>query len=351
MTSLRVLSAAEQVAGHLRRELLGGSLAGLMPGSDRLARELGIGHNTINAALDLLENEGLLVPQGAGRRRRIEIPAKAVSPALRIAFLNFDPPAKSESFIIEVLHGLSDHGHTVFFTEKTLVELGMDLRRIARLVNKTEADAWIVAAGSRRVLEWFAARRLRTFSIFGAPHGLPVAGVGPDYRAVLAAFRRVLDLGHRRIVFLAFHGRRPERPGPLWRTLFQEMENHGIKTGSYNMPEWEDSPQGFRRLLDSLFGHTPPTALMIDEPPQFFAALQYCGQRGLRVPQDVSLVCLQESPDFAYCLPAVAHVRRDHGPVVRRIVRWADNVASGKDDCRLSVTKAGFVEGGTLGPA
>jgi LacI family transcriptional regulator len=350
MSSLRVLTAAEQVAAHLRDELFRGNWAGLMPGSDRLSRNLGVGHNTIEAALALLEQEGLLLPQGVGRRRQIVLPEKAAPPAMRIGFLAYDPPAKNQPFIIEVLHSLSDLGHTDFFTEKTLVELDMDVRRIARMVKKTKVDAWIVAAAAHEVLQWFAAEKFRTFSIFGAPHGLPVAAVVPDHQAVLTAFRRLRSLGHRKIVFLAFRGRRQTPPGPLWRTLFEELESHGIQTGPYTMPEWEDSPQGFHGLLESLFGHTPPTALMIEEPPHFFAALQFCGQRGIRVPQDVSLVCLQETSDFAYCTPSVAHCRWDHGQVVRRIVRWADMVARGKDDRRLSVAKAEFVEGGTIGP-
>jgi DNA-binding LacI/PurR family transcriptional regulator len=34
----------------------------------------------------------------------------------------------------------------------------------------------------------------------------------------------------------------------------------------------------------------------------------------------------------------------------KRIVRWADNVASGKDDRTRSFNKAAFIEGGTIGP-
>jgi hypothetical protein len=38
-------------------------------------------------------------------------------------------------------------------------------------------------------------------------------------------------------------------------------------------------------------------------------------------------------------------------PIVRRIVRWADNIAKGKTDLRQSFTKSSFVQGGTIGPA
>ena len=47
----------------------------------------------------------------------------------------------------------------------------------------------------------------------------------------------------------------------------------------------------------------------------------------------------------------IAHIRYDLHLVLRRVVRWADNVARGKDDRRQSHTKAEFVDGGTIGPA
>ena len=37
--------------------------------------------------------------------------------------------------------------------------------------------------------------------------------------------------------------------------------------------------------------------------------------------------------------------------MVRRIVRWSNNVARGKNDRRQSFTKAELVEGGTVGKA
>jgi hypothetical protein len=43
-------------------------------------------------------------------------------------------------------------GHSVFFADKCLQELRMEVVRVARLVRRTEADAWVVCAGSREVL-------------------------------------------------------------------------------------------------------------------------------------------------------------------------------------------------------
>ena len=71
MNPITVLSAVEQVAEHLRAEVLRGELSGKMPGVNPLVAELGVGHKTVNAALRMLENEGILVNQGRGAQRKI----------------------------------------------------------------------------------------------------------------------------------------------------------------------------------------------------------------------------------------------------------------------------------------
>ena len=97
-------------------------------------------------------------------------------------------------------------------------------------------------------------------------------------------------------------------------------------------------------------GLTPPTALILDEAFQFHASHHHLSQRGLKIPQDVSLICTDDDPGFAWCHPAVSHIRWDTRPVVRRVVRWTSNVARGKDDRRQTLSKAEFAEGGTIGP-
>jgi DNA-binding LacI/PurR family transcriptional regulator len=103
-------------------------------------------------------------------------------------------------------------------------------------------------------------------------------------------------------------------------------------------------------VLSALFAHTPPTALVVAEAPLFAAVQQFVARRRLLVPEAVSLACTDPSPDFAWQHPAVTHIRWDYQPVIRRILRWADNVAHGKDDRRQAHTKAKIVEGGTIGP-
>lgn len=353
MKPIRLRSAAEQVAEYLRDEVQREHWEEKIPGVGWLARELEVNRKTVEAALQLLEEDGLLVSQGPGRNRTIKMPVgRAVRP-LRVALLDFDPLplALSSGYTVELLHLLAQEGHAAFFTEKSLTELEMNVPRIRRMVEKTAADAWVVCSASREVLEWFVAQPVPVFAMFGRRSGLPVAAVGPDkLPATVAATRALIELGHHRIVMLTRGAQRLPEPGVVQRSFLDELEAHGISPGPYHLPDWEESIEGFYRCLESLFLITPPTALIIDEVPFYIATLHFCSTRGLRVPEDVSLVCDDDDPAFAWSRPTVSRIRWETRPVVKRIVRWAANVSRGKQDLRQTLTPAKFIHGETIGP-
>lgn len=350
--AIQLLTHAEQVAAHLRSELLRGRWGEELPGVVRLGVELGVNHTTIGAALRLLEKEKFLVYRGAGRRRRIVVPDDIAPPSLRVAFMLYEQDDQRVDYVIDLQHRLIEAGHVVGFASKSLSDLRMNVRLIASLVRKMEVDAWVVMAGSREVLGWFADQPTPAFALAGRRRGVRIAGIGPDKAPALqAALRRLAGLGHRRIAMLARGERRRPSPGLLERTFLAELKSRGIPTGPYNLPDWEDSPEGLEHCITSLFRHTPPTALVIDQVAVFLSVERHLAQLGFLPPQHVSLICLDPSPDFKWFRPGVAHVNWDSRPLVNRMVRWADNVARGKDDRRQGFTKAEFVESGTIGPA
>lgn len=137
------------------------------------------------------------------------------------------------------------------------------------------------------------------FALFGARVGLPIAGTGPDKVQPLGeATRHLIEPGHRRISFLCRREIRLPKPALGVRAVLGEIKATGGVTGVFNLPDWEESPEGFERCLDSLFGPTPPTALILDQPFLFNAGFHYLAKRGLRVPQDVSLVCTRRRPEL-----------------------------------------------------
>ena len=350
MQGLPILTASEQVAAHLREALGRGFWNARVPGVNGLARDLGVANETVETALRLLEREGLLVGQGPGRRRRIVIPEGEIEATpLRVGLLVHD---YLDRLADELSHLLKEAGHIPVKPHKTLLDLGMDAKRVAGFVRQAKVDAWVVFSASREVLVWFAEQETPVFALFGQRHGLPIAGTGPDKGPAFAEItRRLIALGHERISLLGRASIRLPQPLPATRAFLGELEAAKIVTGAYNLPDWEETSEGFERILNSLFARTPPTALILCEPFLYHAAHHHLARRGLWVPKDVSLVCTDGDPSFVWCRPAVAHIRWDYRPVLRRIVRWTNNIARGKEDRRQTSTKAEFVEGGTVGPA
>jgi DNA-binding LacI/PurR family transcriptional regulator len=353
MRHLRIQSAPEQVAAYLSEGLATGAWRGDMPGVLALSRELRVNHKTVEAALSLLERKGLLKSQGARRPRIItKVADDGVTRSLRIGMLSYDETDLRNDVIVELRHVLHEAGHVPFVAKRLLIDIGMDTRKLASEVRRQPADAWLAVAGPMETLEWFATTEIPVFALFGRFRRLPVAGCAPDKTAAYtAAVRTLAARGHRRIVLLSRLQQRLPEPSLSVRTFLKALAAEGIGTSDYNCPLWENTREDFQRCLESLFGASPPTALVVQETLLFGAVQQFIEARGIRVPQDVSLVCTDYDPSFVWRIPTVAHIHWDSGPLVRRVARWANQIAVGKDDRGQLLTKAQFVNGGTIGPA
>lgn len=350
MSRFQIHTASEQVTGYLRDELLRGAWSGYMPGVDRLSSELGVGIHTVCEALKQLETEGLIVGQGHRKRRRILTKPRLRSSALRLQILLYDHSVHNHHH--DILNGLERAGSRASFAPKTLEDLGMDPKRVAEFVAKTAADGWLVEAGSRSILEELISQPRPVFAVFGRFRGLPMAGITPDKtEAVAEAARKLIQLGHSRIILIARSDRRLPEPGASERAFLGELQRHHLATGPYNLPDWEETATGLGDLLAQMFRFTPPTAIIVQTPDALLRVMQFLMERGLRVPGDVSLLCTERINLFNWCQPTIAHVDWDRAALIRRAASWARHVSQRKEDKKKSVIKARFVNGGTIGPA
>lgn len=352
MAKLRLLTASEQVAEHLRGEIAKGAWADVMPGCNRLVQQMGIGRNTIDAALHMLEVEGLLVPQGVGRRRIIVRSESQRHTDLTVQVLVHEESVRKWPFLLDLIHELREHGIRTEFASKTLSDLRMDLKRLKRFVAGTEADLWLVVGAPAKVLQWFAGQPVSAYAVIGRLASVDIAGVGTlKTPAMDQAVKRLVELGHRRIVMMTRPERRRPTPGLFERNFLESLAASGIPVGSYHLPDWDNHPASFGQCLDALFAHTPPTAIFFSEVPLYVSALHHFCARGIRVPQDVSMICHDPDPAFDWGNPAVAHFDWDTRLLTRHVLRWVRRVSQGKASRRQQLIKAKFIEGGTIGPA
>lgn len=351
MQPFRIRSSSTQLADFLREEIRSGGWASEMPGESWLVSNLRVGRNIVRAALKQLEKEGLLQSRGAGKPRLIQ--ADRVKPAdgCRITLLLYSPSGLHKEDAQRLMRRLNELGYRVQVAPKTLTELGMNEGRVARMARQVLTDGWVVFAGSRQVLDWFARQPTPSFALYGRFPQAPMARSGPGFfPAYQAAIRRLADLGHRRMVFLLPAAMRKPTPSVLLQRILAELEACGISTGEYTHPDWEQTPEGLQQCISNLFRLTPPTAIFIDQAREFQAIQRQLAGRGVLAPQHISLVCSENDPDFEWMRPAVSRFEWSLRPCINRIARWAANVARGKDDRRASLVDAKFVEGGTIGP-
>ena len=350
------LSLIELTAEHLRAGLKSSRWSGALPGVPSLAKELLVSQHTVRAALRLLEAEGLLVGRGLGRSRTITASLVASSRRmLRVGILPYDAhPADDPTSVqveLDIIHSLEATGHSVFQCKKSQIEMGHNVRRIIREMSKHEADAWLISAGSYELLEWCSKLPIPCLAIYGRTEGLSLARTGPDKEpAYRAATQRLLALGHRRIVLIVRAERREPHPGICESAFLDELAAHGVVTGDYNLPAWEETPKGLCDLLERLFLYSPPTALIVDESARYIAVAEFLARRGINVPRQVSLVSPDDDPALSWCYPPIAHMRWDYSLIVRRVVRWVDAVRKGNPDRKIINVPAEYIDGQSIGP-
>jgi len=343
---MKTQSIAEQVASHLRENLQQGRWFGVMPGRDRLARELGVHGSTVVRALEMLEQEGLLESAGAGKRRKILM--ENIEPrGTRVAMLLYEPEDVLDHYIVEIQHHLHTVGHRLSFVPKSLSELKHNPKRIMALLEAYPADAWIVVAGARPVLEAISKASTPAFALYGNMTGLRMAGTGGrKINALRDCIDHLYKKGCRRIVMLFRSGGSNAGLTDTAKVMFEELEKRNLSQSSYNLPEWEDTPDGLHRCLDALFQVTPPDAILVDDWILSYAIQNYLSRKRGLVFRQVECVSTDYHPSFKWCQPAVPHFYWDPAKAVKRIVQWVNHIAQGKDDRKVKLIEAKFIPGG-----
>ncbi len=348
---LKTYTLVDQVANHLREEITRGRWTTHLPGRDFLVKELGVNGGTVARAIAKLEMEGVLQAQGKGKRRRVVRDLPRSQPTTRVRMMLYEARDIYDPMIVGLSHKLESLGHQVTFTPKSLMELKHDTKRVIATLEKEPADAHVLLAAPRFVLEELATRSIPTFALFGRMSGIPIAGVGPDtIETMRDTIQSLVDNGHQRIVKLSRAESVQPELGRLEQIFLKELEMHGLPASSYNLPYWENDAEGLRHCLDQLFRITPPTAIIMDEWMLYYVLQNYlAGKRGDAY-RDAICISMDHHTSFHWCQPPVPHFKWDPDAFVRATVRWVNAVARGAQSKKQLRVKTKFVDNGRLVP-
>jgi LacI family transcriptional regulator len=159
-----------------------------------------------------------------------------------------------------------------------------------------------------------------------------------DPQGAYLGTRHLIELGHRRIGLIV--GRQDttsgrERLSGYLRALREAaipVDKTLIHAGHY---EPETGALSCRALLDLAL---PPSAIFVANHEATLGVLRVTAERGLSIPGDLSLLCYEDMPWFAWHRPAISVV--DNGAhdlanlAVDRLLHRMDSKANGKDGVR-----------------
>ena len=281
-----------------------------------VARLAGVSHQTVSRVLNDLPNVR------PATRARVE---------QAIAQLRYSPSPAARALVTRrtrtiglVTPGVSDYGPTSIamhfnfaaraarYSVETVSSLDADAAGVREVVEgllRQRVDAIVLIVVDIAVLEAVRGLDLSipVVAAASAPRRSPLIVSIDQYRGARAAVRHLAELGHQRILHIAGPQRAPDATERTrgWRDELAERRLAAVE------PEYGDwsAASGYR--VGSALDVEPDSAIFVANDHMSIGVLSALRERGIRVPEDVSVVGFDDVPEAGYLYPALTTVRQD----------------------------------------
>jgi LacI family transcriptional regulator len=282
-----------------------------------IAREAGVSVPTVSRVLNGRSDvapetrervEELLRRHGYRRRTgRTQGPASLVD----LVFHDLDSP-----WAVEIIRGVEEVAHAACVG----TVLSATHRKPAAVsqwldnVRARSTDGVILVTSDARFPLHADLRRLRVPAVVIDPSGVPAGGVttvgAADWSGALAATEHLLGLGHKRIGYIA--GPRNLVSSRSRLDAFRAgLEAAGLGADEELIAQGDFSHEsGYSRAGALLDLPRRPTALFASSDQMALGAYKAVRERGLRIPEDVSVVGFDDLPDVRWSVPPLTTVRQ-----------------------------------------
>jgi DNA-binding LacI/PurR family transcriptional regulator len=327
MTLIPHRTVASQLAVELRAELEKGTWPGWLPSERVLSRTLQASRNTIRAALEQLKADGLIKPvRGLGNR--VVGQAKSSPDEKRtktVGVLIPEPIGRlrplTALWIDELKDLLIEEGYRLRIHEGRQYYQTNPARVLERLIGQHAHSAWILTLSSEAMQRWFARRRTPCLVAGSTYPDIALPHYDLDNRAICRhAAGILLRVGHRRLALLNRESRRAgdvDSERGFIEGVRRSPHRDATAVIAYHRDDVDSVARAVRTLLER---NNPPTALVVSNSYAYLSTASVLAQRGLRVPQDISLISRDDDPFLASLVPEPARYRVDPHSFAKKIV-------------------------------
>lgn len=322
---------AVQVAQFLQQEIQTGHYRERLPSERALAGQMGVGRDTIRAALALLQQEGLIVARGRNGTLVRKSPRAAVQNGATVGVLLL---MKAEQTSYRTLAWTTELRRLLYEKQvQTRIYDGYVQQPgfFRRLSETSPHDTWVLVYPNSEALEWCHQQKIRAIVAGTIAQEAHLPSVDIHYQALCRhAAGRMAQLGHQNIAFIL-----PQREwGADAESIagFQEgASDSGLSAGSVSIEYHQGTPQDLCVLTDRLLAReTRPTAWLIAVAPHFLTVMMHLLQRGIAIPAEISLVSQDAEPWQHFATPQPARYVGDTGMLAKKTARLVLETLAGK---------------------
>jgi len=352
---MRFQSLPAQVADHLKAEIAQGRWSEFLPGERSLAASLRVSRRTLTVALAQLQRAGAIRAEPARGHRIVLAPqVKSARQVREIGLLTPSPldlmRPGTTLWVNDLQALLAEGGFRLNFFNGQKYVGRQPGRALAKLVAGNQPACWILAGSTEPAQRWFARENVPAI-VVGTCHGdVVLPDVDLDFRAMgrhvagrLAAHR------HLKAAMLLSNS-----PGYFtsesecergFREVLQKAGGEGLAV--YH----ERNRDGLVRVLRRLFGSRDyATALVVINSLDYLTTTSFLTQKGLRVPEDVSVIARNDDAFMTALLPEPTRYHASPHVLARRIFKLLMQVVEGQAPLRPHVRiMPEFIAGESLG--
>lgn len=281
-----------------------------------VARLAGVSHMTVSRVLNDLPNvrpaTRARVEQAIAQLRYSPSPAARALVTRRTRTIGLVTPVASDYGPNSIAMHFNVAARAARYSVETVSSLDADqagVRSIVEGLLRQRVDAIVLVVVDIEVLELVRALDLSipVVAAASAPRRSPLFVSIDQYRGARAAVRHLAELGHERIVHLAGPQRATDAIERVrgWR---DELAERRLEIVPPIHGDWS-AASGYRLGAELDVG--PGSAVFVGNDHMAIGVLSALRERGLRVPDDVSVVGFDDVPEAGYLYPALTTVRQD----------------------------------------
>ncbi|WP_243074389.1 LacI family DNA-binding transcriptional regulator [Microbacterium sp. SS28] len=281
-----------------------------------VARLAGVSHQTVSRVLNDLPNvrpaTRARVEQAIAQLRYSPSPAARALVTRRTRTIGLVTPGVSDYGPTSIAMNFTFAARAARYNVETVSSLDADVASVREAVEgllRQRVDAIVLIVVDIAVLEAVRALDLSIPVVAAASTARrsPLIVSIDQYRGARSAVRHLAELGHERILHLAGSTQASDAIERVrgWR---DELAAHRLAVVEPTHGDWS-AASGYR--VGATLDIAPGSAIFVANDHMSIGLLSALRERGLRVPEDISVVGFDDVPEAGYLYPALTTVRQD----------------------------------------